>query len=207
MLTHLFKQRFEKEVPVEGIEVPVPPAAGAAPGAGQLQMAPEASATTNILSAADRSKIIKLADAALSTQQRAVSILAGERPQDARSEMQLGADFVQEIIDLLPKPPPQQNQQQDKQQQPQDKPDEPEDKPDDPQDEPPDDQDPPPEQDKPEDGEEPPEETPAEEQPADESPDDISLLLQKALEREQEYQDRKRERNRNAPMLPSERDY
>ncbi len=204
ILTHLFAQRFEKEVPKEGINVPLPPSEPP-PGdpASGLQMAPQENATTNVLSAADRAKILELATAALVSQQRAVPMLEGDRPQDARIDMQLAADFIQEIIDLLPEPPPQQNQQpQDQSQQP------PQQKPDDPGEESPDQQDPPPpDQSEPEPGEDPPPENPEETPPPDESPDDLSLLLMKALEREQEYQEQKRERNRNAPMLPSERDY
>jgi len=181
-LTGLFKQRFEKEVPPEGISRPVQQAStnGAAGGTNAMEQ---------VLSAADRKKIVDLAGQAVTVQTSAERALSTSLPESLTHQRKAYA-LLKEIEALLPKDKkpqdnPQQDQKQDQQKQ----------DPSQPQDQKPDQQ----KQQKPQ---------PKPEDKKDQmSPEELKRLLDKAKQREKEHEQEKRERDSYIPLSPTERDW
>lgn len=140
----------------------------------------------------DQAKIEELAAHAEQVQRE---VLAPECTGDSRLSLQRQAlDDLLEIRDLLPKqsgdqgqqgaqPPPEQEQEDQEQQQEQEEPEAAEDE-----------------------EQQPPEEPEATPEP-EELPQDVEELLRRALEREKEHEEQKKERMRNLPILPGERDW
>ena len=137
------------------------------------------------LTAETHSNILDLAGQAMTAQDAALDLLQkGEQPA-ALGEQRKSLELLEEIKELLPRDPqqkPQPEKPPPQQQEPQPQP-----------------QEPPPEQQEQQQQEESPEEPPPEE--------DVAKLLERAREREQEYQDRQREQNRRMPLPPRERDW
>lgn len=179
-LTGLFRQRFEQEVPPEGISRPVEPAGTNSVPAGT-------NATEQVLSPADRRKIVELAEQAVKVQtsaEQAVKTSLGESLAHQRKAY----GILKEIEALLPKEKqPQDNQSQEQNQNPQQ------------QSQPPQEQKPDQQQQKPQ---------PKQEEKNDQmSPEDLKRLLEKARQREKEHEQEKRERDSYIPLSPSERDW
>ncbi len=176
-LTALFRQRFEKAVPPEGMAEP----------------AVEPGAEPEGITAETRARILELANSAERFQRAAAEYSL----KDARGralEAQREADTrLEEISRLLPPPPPRPPEQQvpDKDQ---DKDSPPEDAPG---------QASPPQTGDEKQGEPVPTE-PAE---RPENEDDIRAILQRTLEREKEHQDEKRRREQRIPLPPTTRDW
>ncbi len=181
-LTGLFKQRFEQEVPPEGISRPVESASTNAPGG--------TNAMEQVLSPADRKKIIELTGQAMALQQAAESAV-NTVLSDSLTQQRKAYTLLKEIEELLPKDKqPQENQQQDQ-----------------PKDQKKQDQNQPQEQkqDKPKEQQKPP---PKQEEKKDQmSPEELKRLLDKAKQREKEHEQEKRERDSYIPLTPSERDW
>ncbi len=182
-LTGLFKTRFERSVPPEGISVPVQPSTNAA--------AASTNTTKQILSPEDRTKIVQLTGQALAAQQAALAAVTNNLG-DSLNHQHRSYKLLNEIEKLLPKqePPPQPQQQQQKKQEQQQQP-----KPQEPKKE----QQPQPQEQKPEPKPEP--------KPGDLSKEDVQRMLEKAKEREKEHEEEKRQREQYAPLSPSERDW
>ena len=187
-LTELFDERFQKEVPEEGL--PAPPAA---PGQTNAPAAPQ-------LTAEDRAQIVALTAEAIAEQEQAMRALIDAKSAAALANEKRAHELLLSIRDLLPKPPPQ-----DQQQQPQESPPQQGEQP---QEQPPENgEDPPPEPD----GQQPPPE-PEEQQGEAETTDspedqDLEELLERALQREKEHEEDKRRRARALPPLPTGRDW
>jgi len=181
-LTGLFKQRFEQEVPSEGISRPVKPASTNAPPGGTNAM-------EQVLSPADRKKIVELTGQAMTLQQSAESA-ASTALTDSLAHQRKAYTILKEIEALLPKDKqPQENQQQD-QQQDQKKQDQPQ------------------SQEQKQDQPKPQKSPPKQEDKKDQmSPEDLKRLLDKAKQREKEHEQEKRERDSDMPLSPSERDW
>ena len=181
-LTGLFKKRFEQEVPPEGISRPVQPASTNAAAGGT-------NATEQVLSPADRKKIVELAGQTVTVQTSAESALNTTLTESLTYQRKAYA-LLKEIEALLPKDKkPQDNQQQD-QKQDQQKQDQQQ-----PQDQKQDQQ----KQQKPQ---------PKPEDKKDQmSPEELKRLLDKAKQREKEHEQEKRERESYMPLSPTERDW
>lgn len=178
-LTGLFRQRFEQEVPPEGLSRPVEPAGTNAPAGGTNAM-------EQVLSPGDRQKIVDLAGKAVTEQTAAERAVEGALQESLRHQ-RTAHGLLKEIEALLPreKQPrenPRQDQKQDQKQEPpqQDQKQEPPQQP------------PPPRQ---------------EEKKDQMSPEDLKRLLEKARQREKEHEQEKRERDSHIPLSPSERDW
>jgi Ca-activated chloride channel family protein len=182
-LTGMFKQRFEQEVPPEGISRPVQQTSTNAAAKGTNEM-------EQILSPEDRKKIVDLADKAISLQTAAESML-NTALTNSLAQQRSAYTVLKEIEALLPKDKKSQdNQQQNQQQQDQQK-QEPQ---------PPQDQ----KQDKPQEQKPPPKQEDKKDQM---SPEDLKRLLDKAKQREKEHEQEKRERDSYVPLSPTERDW
>jgi len=195
-LTELFVQRFVQAFPEESAASG--PAQPEATGPSD-QPATDPSASQPELSPEDRARILALAASALEAQRQAgSSITAGALDTGLRFERE-AYEHLKDIEELLPRDPNNQQQQQD---QPQDQQQEPEQ------------QQQPPSEPQPEEDPEPSEEAPPPEpQPAEQeeqrkmTPEETERLLEKALQREQEHEAEKRERQRFVPLAPHERDW
>lgn len=184
-LTGLFKQRFEQEVPPEGISRPVQQTStNATPAATPAGT----NALEQVLSPADRKKIVELAGQAITLQTSAASelhnALAGSLVQQRKAYA-----VLKEIEALLPKDKkPQDNQQQD-QKQDQQKQDQPQ------------------SQDQKQDQQKPKPQPKPDDKKDQMSPEDLKRLLDKAKQREKEHEQEKRERDSYIPLSPAERDW
>jgi Ca-activated chloride channel family protein len=181
-LTGMFKNRFEQEVPPEGISRPVQQTSTNAPAG--------TNATEQVLSPEDRKKILELAGQASTIQAMAESSIQTALP-DSLIHQNKAYAILKEIESLLPKDKQSQDQQEQQQDQKQD---------------PQQDQPPPPDQ-----KQEPPKEQkspPKQEEKKDQmSPEDLKRLLDKARQREKEHEQAKRERDSYTPLSPAERDW
>jgi hypothetical protein len=207
-LTELFTQRFSEQVPKEGLPAQTP---AMPPGTGPE--ADAAAAPTNAapggISAETRQEIVDLATAAAEAQRAALDLSRTDKRPESLERQRRAHELLKEIEKRLPKDKSssqQQQQQQDSQDPSQQQEPKPEDKP--PEQQPPQEQPetPPPE----------PEEKPQEEQPQPQpsetdqqemSQEDLQRLLDKALQREQDYREEKRRREQTIPMSPRERDW
>ncbi len=177
-LTPMFRDRFEQSVPPEGIPAPPPTGTNTPPDAPQAPL----------LSAENRAKILELANGVADAQSRACGAFEDRRYRDAVADQETAARLMEEIRDLLPKPPPQ-SQQSPENQQPEEQPG----------------QEPQPRESDPND-EKPEEQQPAE-QPEEQLDEDVEQVLDKAIEREKEHEAEKRRRNRMIRFQPSARDW
>ncbi len=180
-LTSLFGQRFEASVPPEGMSAPA-----AAPGsqsAGSETNAPE-----KLITPETRRVILDLTAQAKTLQQSAVALLTSQPVTSLESQRKAYA-VLKEIEKLLPKEKqPQQNQKENKPDQKQD----------------PQGQKPPPPKEEPK---QKPEPKPQEPKKDEMSPDDVKRMLEKAMQREKEHEQEKRERDAYRPLSPGERDW
>jgi len=176
-LTRLFKQRFEQSVPEQ-------PQQDVTTGTN--------SSPTNAISPETRRHIIDLADRTATAQERAMKSLESGDLSAGRRDQEFSRDYLGQILKLLPKPPPQQ-QQQDQQQQQKEQPQGQQ-------------QDQQKEQQQP-DQEKQEQQNQPEQQKTEQLPKDMDKLLEKALQRERNHEEEVRERNRNIPMAPGERDW
>jgi Ca-activated chloride channel homolog len=180
-LTGLFADRFQRAVP--------PPAAlSAAPND-----APDApAATPPAMDAQTRNKIVELTAQALEVQTQALAEPTRSQAEAALPLQRRAYDLLKEIEDLLPK---------------QESPD-PTEKPQDPQ-EKPEDSDPSPAEGTPKPADEtpkPPDKDKEREKNKEEAPEDVRRLLERALQREKEFEAEKR-RRQTVPASPWERDW
>lgn len=182
-LSSLFKTRFEQTVPPEGIHRPVPQ------GTTNTATA-STNATEEILSAKDRTTILKLTDDAIVAQSSATASLATNLA-GSLSWQRKAHEILKEIQKLLPKEKqnqPQQNEQKQDQQKQQDQQ----------------------QKQQPQDQQkQQPKPEPQKQEPkkGELSQDDLKKLLDKARQREQEHEQEKRERDTTFPMSPAERDW
>ena len=181
-LTGLFKQRFEQEVPPEGISRPVQQTATNAAAGGT-------NATEQVLSPEDRKKIVELAGQAVTLQTSADSAISTALTNSLVQQRKAYA-ILKEIEALLPKDKSQQDNPQKDQQQDQQKQDQPS-----PQEQ---------KQDQPKEQKPQPKQEDKKDQM---SPEDLKRLLDKAKQREKEHEQEKRERDSYIPLTPSERDW
>lgn len=189
-LTRLFLERFELQYPPDAVVPdPAPGDTNAPPG----------------LTAQQRERIMALTAEALEAQGTALAQAA--QHEDPRETMTRARDNLQKIRDLLPKPPPNQDQQQQQQQQNEQQ-----------------------EQEQPQnDQSDQSDASDQQESPAPPKPDEnqtqasaaqtnapsadelsdekLRQMLERALMREREHDEEKRRRNQQMPMLPSERDW
>ena len=184
-LTGLFKQRFEQEVPPEGISRPVEQASTNA--VASTNAAAGTNAMEVVLSPEDRRKIMELTGQAGALQQSAEGAITNALASSLGYQQKAYA-VLKEIEALLPKDKkPQDNQQQNQPQQDQPK------------------QEPPPPQEQKKEEQKPP---PKQEDKKDQmSPEDLKRLLEKAKQREKEHEQEKRERDSYVPLSPAERDW
>jgi Ca-activated chloride channel family protein len=180
-LTSLFGQRFEASVPPEGMSAPA-----AAPGsqpAGSETNAPE-----KLITPETRRKILDLTAQAKALQQSAVAQL-NSQPETSLDSQRKAYAVLKEIEKLLPKEKqPQQNQKENKPDQKQD----------------PQGQKPPPPKEEPKQQPEPKPQEPKKDQM---SPEDVKRMLEKAMQREKEHEQEKRERDAYRPLSSGERDW
>ena len=176
-LTKLFTDRFSRAVPKEG----TPPVA-TRPGVNDQAKTGE---EQQGISAETRAEILRLADQAVAAQATASDLLKGATPVAAIPKQQESLRLLKEIEKLLPKQKQEQKneQQQDKQNDRQDEQKQDQDKP-------------PPEKKK--------EPEPKQE---DVTPDEVKRLLQKAMERENEHEDRLKRLKRKEHRVPFEQDW
>lgn len=181
-LTGLFKERFEQSVPPEGISRPVQQASTNEPAG--------TNATEVILSAEDRAKIVSLTAQALTTQASARDSITTDL-NTSLTQQRKAYDLLKAIEKLLPKEKqPQDNQQQQKQD-PQDNQQQKE-----------------PQKDQPKQPQKDQKDQPRQEPRKGElSKEDLKRMLEKARQREQEYEQEKRERNSSVPISPTGRDW
>ncbi len=182
-LTRLFRERFSAAIPEEGnLQVET----------NMVDNVP--TVTTNGISAEARAEIIGLSELLESAQTQCSSALGKRDFTTAITQQDECMGAVQRISELLPKPPPQQQEQQQDQQQQDEQEQQPQ------QGEEQEDQ-----SESPQEQQQPP---PEEEKKPEESREqrDAKTLLERALEREREYEEMKRERDRQMPMLPGQRD-
>lgn len=180
-LTGLFKQRFEQEVPPEGISRPVQQTDTNAVSNGT-------NATEQLLSPENRKKIVELAEQAIRVQTSAEQAV-DTGLQESLIQQRKAYGLLKEIEALLPK------EKQPQDQQPQDQPQDQQQK----QDQQPQEQKQDQQQQKPQ---------PKQEDKKDQmSPEDLKRLLEKAKQREKEHEQEKRERDSYIPLSPSERDW
>ena len=182
-LTGLFRERFEKTVPPEGISRPVEQTStNQATGTNQ---------TEQVLSPEDRAKILSLAVETLAVQTSA-SAAADTNLTMSLAHQRQAYTLLKEIEKLLPKDKlPQQNQQQQDQNKEQKKDQEQNQQDKQPQEQP-----------KPQKQQEK-----QEQKKGEMSQEDLKRLLEKAKQREQEHEQTLRERNDSIPMSPAERDW
>ena len=178
MLTKLFTDRFSQQVPPQGT-VPATNAPVRAPmAAGATNEAAEAEPG---ISAETRAQIIDLAGQAADTQDEASRLMASKSFALSMGEQKKAYALLKKIEDLLPK----QKQQSKDQQQPQDKQQEQK-------------------QQAPQKQEQQPEPQP---QKGEMSRENAEKLIQKALQREKDHEDEKRQRDSYLPPSPIERDW
>jgi len=180
-LTGLFKERFEQTVPAEGISRPVQQTSTNQPAG--------TNAMEQVLSAADRAKIVTLSGQAITAQTAADKAATTDLTVSLPHQRQAYA-LLKEIEKLLPKEKQSQNNQQQQQQnQNQDqKKNQPEQQP----------KEPP-----------KPQKQPEKQEPrkGEMSREDLKRLLDKVKQREQEHEQEKRDRDAAIPMSPAERDW
>lgn len=201
-LTKLFVQRFTQAVP----ETPpvtttnTPPASGQPPQKAQI-------------SSEDRAKILELAEQAQTAQKQALDLLQNEKTEQSLPLQEQSYELLKEIQSLLPKNKSQsknqqqqqqqkQNDQQQQNQQDQQKQDQQKQK---------DQQKQPQENPPPENQPQPPRDQqpnqPENNQPEPMADQELENLMQKALQREQEYKDAKERLQRTVPLAPDARDW
>lgn len=179
-LTGLFAQRFEQAVPPEGLSRPSPPAAATNAPAGSTN------AVEQLITPETRQKILDLARACSATQQFASAAIA-TNPATALPAQREAYRLLEEIRKLLPRNEPPQPQEQPQQEQQEQRPQ--------------------PQQEQPK--EQTPKESPRQQEPkkGELSPEEVKRMLDKAMQREKEHEQEKRERDSYVPMSPSERDW
>jgi hypothetical protein len=190
-LTKLFSERFAREVPSTGL--PAQPAPGAATGAPTLAKgAPptqaEAPATNMLITAETRATILDLAGQAEAAQNRAAEHLRSREWSPSLKEQRTSYDLLRKIQDLLPKekksqPQEDRNKEEDqKNEQPQPQPEQ-----------------------------QPQPQPQPKEQPQPEKKEMTPLaaeqILLKALQREKDHLDDKRQRETYLPPSPVNRDW
>ncbi|MBN1556901.1 MAG: hypothetical protein JW951_02000 [Lentisphaerae bacterium] len=197
-LTGLFTQRFSAAVPETGAVSPA--LTNAPPGSEQG------------ISAEDRARILALAATAAARQNAAREHLDAEAAEAALTEQRAAYAALKKILELLPRQPQNQQQQQEqeqKQQDPRDADRQPsqEDRRDeqDAQDRQPPQPEPQQQEQEPE-PQEPAADRETEAQPPENEAEALKLM-EKALQREQEYREEKRRRERRIPLPPGERDW
>jgi hypothetical protein len=180
-LTRLFGQRFEASVPPEGLNAPATDPTTNLTGTAT-------NATEQLITPETRHKILDLTAQASNLQQSASALLASQ-PETSLDSQRKAYAVLKEIEKLLPKDKqPQQNQEEDKQDQKQDpqgqKPPQPKEDP------------------KPQ-----PPPKPQEPKKDQMSPEDVKRMLEKAMQREKEHEQEKRERDAYRPLSSGERDW
>ncbi len=177
-LTGLFHRRFEDSVPPEGLNAPATP-----PGTNRTDNA--TNTTEQLITPETRRKILDLANQASNLQQNAATTLPTE-PRSSLDAQHKAQAILEEIEKLLPKnKQPQQNQQEQKQDQNKEQ-----------------DQKPSPPKDEPK-----PQSSPQEPKKDGMSPEEVKRMLDKAMQREKEHEQEKRERDSYRPLQPGERDW
>ncbi len=194
-LTPLFRDRFEQMLEQGASAQAAPGDGGPSPAAGAPEIPPE-----------DIETIRRLTNHANTNQLAAVNALKQADMDTAFMTEQAAYSALREIEALLPKPPPQDNQQEQSEsespeEQPQEQTPENTDQEEQPEDTPDEDQNQP----EPESGaaEEEPSPTPEE----DMLDEEVENLLQRALQREREHEQERREKLGRIPLAPSERDW
>jgi hypothetical protein len=196
-LSRLFAERFARAVP-EGGTASTNPAAGPSPAPPADAAAPAEGADTNALpasggiSAETRAQILELAAQAVTAQEQAADLLEQRDAASAAGQRRSHA-LLEEIARLLPRQESpsreehtEQKQQQESEQQQAEQPPA---------------EQPPAEQPQPK-----PEEQEQKEKPP-QTPEDVKRMLEKALQREKEHEEEIRERMRDAPSVPVDRDW
>jgi len=177
-LTTLFRERFEQQVPPEGLNAPQAPAS---------TNAADTNAVRQLITPENRARILTLASDCTARQEEAYRALPANVPASLPAQWE-AYRLLKEIEKLLPKQEPQtQPQQQPRQQeQPQNQEQQPQ----------------------PQEKQEPKQEDKQPEERKDQmSKDDARRLLEKARQREKEHEQEKRERDAYIPLSPTERDW
>ena len=179
-LTSLFLTRFEQQVPPDGLDAPTPAAATNAPASNRVE---------KLITPETRARIITLAGEAAAQQQEALRRIPGNLPASLAPQREAYAR-LKEIEEMLPKQSspqqlPDSKEQQNSQPRPQAQ-----------------------------DQQSPQENQQAKDPPREERPDKDRMsednarqLLEKARQREKEHEQDIRDRDRQIPMSPAERDW
>jgi len=177
-LTKLFKERFKASVPEQ-----------------QMPQSTNSSGTNTVtgITPETRLRILGLADNAIQSQERAINFIKVNNIEQAGEEQAYSKDYLEQILALLPKQPPQkqeeknQNKEEERNAQQQEQPSE--------------------------EQKQLPQEQKETQQPDEKQeekeklPQDIQKMLEKALQREKQHEEEIKERNRSIPLAPMEKDW